>query len=114
MKALIAKFDMAVLFNTETPLLKLDFYILDRLISIFLPDLHHHFKVSAPINQQEENVNSSFFSTSFFITLFTQVLQSQSNADNMWKLQRIWDYIVIVRSGDNVSTAGKRCLRCRS
>lgn len=40
MKALIKKFDMAVLFNTETPMLKLNFYKLDRLISIFLPDLH--------------------------------------------------------------------------
>jgi len=45
MKALIKKYDMAILFNTETPMLKLDFYILDRLISIFLPDLHSHFKV---------------------------------------------------------------------
>ena len=81
MKEIIKKHDMSVLFNTETPMLKLSFYMLDRLISIQLPDLHSHFKVSLRaraliLMSQEENVNSSFFSTSFFITLFTQVLQS--------------------------------------
>lgn len=47
MKEVITKNDMAILFNTETPMLKLDFYTLDRLISICLPDLHSHFKVSS-------------------------------------------------------------------
>ena len=46
MAEVIKRNDMATLFNTETPVLKLDFYTLDRLISIFLPDLHSHFKVS--------------------------------------------------------------------
>lgn len=46
MKEVIVKNDMATLFNTETPMLKLDFYTLDRLISICLPDLHSHFKVT--------------------------------------------------------------------
>jgi hypothetical protein len=46
MREVIKKYDLAILFNTETPMLKLDFYTLDRLISICLPDLHSHFKVS--------------------------------------------------------------------
>lgn len=46
MAEVIKRNEMAVLFNTETPMLKLDFYTLDRLISIFLPDLHSHFKVT--------------------------------------------------------------------
>jgi len=50
MAEVIKRNDMATLFNTETPVLKLDFYTLDRLISIFLPDLHSHFKVSFPEN----------------------------------------------------------------
>jgi len=45
LRSVIEKYDMSVLFNTETPMLKLSFYMLDRLISIYLPDLHHHFKV---------------------------------------------------------------------
>jgi hypothetical protein len=46
MKEIIAKYNMSRLFNTELPMLKLSFYQLDRLISIVLPDLHSHFKVS--------------------------------------------------------------------
>lgn len=50
MKTIISKFEMFLLFNTETPKLKMSFYTLDRLISIILPDLHSHFKVSVPSN----------------------------------------------------------------
>jgi len=78
---------MHLLFNTETAKLKTSFYTLDRLISILVPDLHTHSK--------DENVNSSFYASSFFITLFTQVMQSQTNSDNMWKLKRIWDYFIV-------------------
>lgn len=45
MKAVIDKFNMGNLFNQELPMLKLNFYQLDRLISIVLSDLHTHFKV---------------------------------------------------------------------
>jgi len=45
MKAVIAKYRMHEMFNTELPMLKLNFYQLDRLIAILLPDLHMHFKV---------------------------------------------------------------------
>lgn len=46
MRDLIHRFNMGRLFNTELPMLKLNFYQLDRLISILLPDLHSHLKVS--------------------------------------------------------------------
>jgi|LauGreDrversion4_2_1035121.scaffolds.fasta_scaffold573966_1 hypothetical protein len=45
MKSLIFKHKMHEMFNTELPMLKLNFYQLDRLIAIILPDLHMHFKV---------------------------------------------------------------------
>ena len=45
MKQVIKKYEMSLLFNTETPKLKMSFYTLDRLISILLPDLHSHLKV---------------------------------------------------------------------
>ena len=66
MRQVINFFELSTLFNTELPMLKLNFYRLDRLISILLPDLHGHLK--------EEAVNSSYFSSSYFITLFTQSL----------------------------------------
>ena len=88
MRQVINCFELSSLFNTELPMLKLNFYRLDRLISILLPDLHSHLK--------EESVNSSYFSSSYFITLFTQTMQHQPHSDNMWKLLRIWDYFIIV------------------
>ena len=67
LREIINQFNLSTLFNTELPMLKLNFYRLDRLISILLPDLYSHFK--------EESVNSSYFSSSYFITLFTQMMQ---------------------------------------
>jgi len=66
LKEVIARRQMHDLFNTQLPMLKLNFYQMDRLISIVLPDLHSHFK--------NENVNSSYFSAPYFITLFTSTL----------------------------------------
>ncbi len=51
-RQIINFFELSTLFNTELPMLKLNFYRLDRLISILLPDLHSHFKVS---NKRESN-----------------------------------------------------------
>ena len=67
MRQVINIFELSTLFKTELPMLKLNFYRLDRLISILLPDLHSHLK--------EETVNSSYFSSPYFITLFTQSMQ---------------------------------------
>ncbi len=67
LKEVIARRNMHELFDTQLPMLKLNFYQMDRLIAILLADLHSHFK--------EENVNSSYFSAPYFITLFTSTLQ---------------------------------------
>lgn len=48
---------------------------------------------------QDENVNSSFYSSSNFITIFTQVMQNQTTSANMHLLQRVWDYFIIVSAG---------------
>lgn len=87
MREVIERHAMANLFNMELPMLKLMFYQLDRLISIHLPDLHNHFK--------DETINSSYFSSPFFITLFTSIMQTQSTFLHAWKLQRVWDHFLI-------------------
>jgi hypothetical protein len=46
LKEVISRFQMHDLFNTSLPMLKLNFYQLNRLIAILLPDLHTHFKVT--------------------------------------------------------------------
>ena len=45
LKEVISRFHMHELFDNQLPLLKLNFYQLDRLIALLLPDLHTHFKV---------------------------------------------------------------------
>ena len=66
MRKVIQAFELSTLFNTALPLLKLNFYRLDRLISIFMPDLYSHM--------MQENVNSSYYSSGYFMTQFTQVM----------------------------------------
>ena len=41
---MIDKYNLANMFNDDLPLLKVYFYQLERLISMFLPELHAHFK----------------------------------------------------------------------
>jgi hypothetical protein len=83
-------------------MLKLNFYQLDRLIALLLPDLHSHFKVSSLLNfyifflSKDENINSSYFSAPYFITLFTSTLQLQTNMQNCECLLRLWDYFIVV------------------
>ena len=42
---LIQRLRLSQLFQQDVPLLKMYFYQLNRLIAIFLPNIHHHFKV---------------------------------------------------------------------
>jgi ecotropic viral integration site 5 protein len=87
MLGLIKKFDLTELFNTTLPRLKLYFYILDRLISMYLPELHEHFK--------NEYINSSLFSSAWFITCFCNTISHQRTADINENLMLFWDNFII-------------------
>ena len=67
MTILIYKYNLAGLYEKEMPLLHFCFYCLNRLMAIYLPRIHSHFF--------EERINASYFSPSWFITIFTYVLQ---------------------------------------
>jgi len=67
LQELVDKFQMAELFNVELPKLKLYFYQLDRLVNIVLPEVHAHLR--------EEQINSSYFASAWFITIFTNSLK---------------------------------------
>jgi hypothetical protein len=67
LQTLMERFQMAELFNPELPKLKLFFFQLDRLLSIVDWELHNHFI--------QETVNSSYFASAWFITLFTSSLK---------------------------------------
>jgi len=69
---LIANFKLSDLFKPGIPLLRVYFYQLNRLIAIFLPKLHSHL--------YKEGINATFFSSSWFLTVFTYVLQATKDA----------------------------------
>ena len=87
MLGLIQKFDLTELFNTNLPRLKLYFYMLDRLIAIYLPDLHEHFK--------NEFVTSSLFSSAWFITWFWNTISHQKTSHLSENLLLFWDNFLI-------------------
>lgn len=58
---------MMKVFTSEFRHLQMNFYILDRLMDLNVPELHEHFK--------EEKITPVFYSSGWFITLFTNTLQ---------------------------------------
>ena len=88
---LVDRFSMAQLFNSDLPMLKLFFYQLDRLVSIFEPDLHSHFK--------DEMINSSYFASAWFITIFTNCIKNVKVEGEETKVSekilQLWDYFLI-------------------
>lgn len=60
-RQIINCFELSTLFNTELPMLKLNFYRLDRLISILLPDLHSHLKVKSTVHPEFEKLSTFRF-----------------------------------------------------
>ena len=71
------------LFKNDLTLLKKFFYIFERLISIFLPELYTFFK--------DNNIKTSYFISSWFITLFTNSFQSNKTKNNPQILLKIFD-----------------------
>ena len=64
---LIDNFNLSNLFKHDVPLLRTYFYKMNRLLALFIPKLHIHFF--------EEGINVSYFSSSWFITIFTYIIE---------------------------------------
>ena len=71
------------LFKNDLAKLKKIFYIFERLISIFLPELYTYFL--------NNNIKVSYFLSSWFITLFTNTFQFNTEEDNPKILLKIFD-----------------------
>lgn len=69
-----------VLLTDNFDFLKVIFYQLERLLSIFLPELADHMK--------QEGVDSNYYATSWFITIFSSVFQYTKDS---YLLCVIWD-----------------------
>ena len=74
------------LFINDLENLKKYFYVFERLINIFLPELYFYFI--------QNNINVSFFVSSWFITLFTTAFQYNTNISNPKIFLRILDLFI--------------------
>ena len=71
------------LFKDDLAQLKKFFYIFERLISIFIPELYNFFL--------DNNIKASYFISSWFITLFTNAFPHIEEKNNPQILLKIWD-----------------------
>jgi len=68
MSTLISLFELNNLFKQDVPLLRMYFYLLNRLMAVYVPRLHAHFF--------EEGISATYFASPWFLTMFTSILQS--------------------------------------
>jgi hypothetical protein len=71
------------LFKNDLAQLKKCFYLFDRLISIYLPELYAFF--------MDNNIQSSYFISSWFITLFTNSFQYNRTKNDPKILLKLFD-----------------------
>ena len=81
--SLLINTDYGSLFSDDLEKLKKFFYVFERLINIFLPELYSYFL--------DNNINVSYFISPWFITLFTDVYPHVSNLTEPKIILRIWD-----------------------
>jgi len=81
--------EFADIFVNDLSRLKQFFYVFERLLHIYFPELFHYFK--------NNSILSSYFISPWFITLFTSGYQYISgNPLNPKILLRIWDRFLLV------------------
>lgn len=83
MVGLIERYGLDSLYSPELPRLKQMFYQLDRLLGSLLPDANALFRT--------EMIGSGHFTSSWFITLFTVVLQNKTEI-----LHKLWSLFLLV------------------
>ncbi len=84
---LIEEYKMGELFTQDVPLLKRYFYQIDRLFYIHCPELSESFR--------SEGVSASYFTSAWFMTLFTHSLQYSKEGSPSPVLLAIWDAFLL-------------------
>ena len=74
------------LYKNDLEKLNVLFYQFDRFINLFLPELYIYFKVSS--------VNSGYFISPWFITLFTNAFVDIDEKNNAKTIMMIWDLFI--------------------
>ena len=88
--ALMRKFKIEELFDSQLPRLRLFFFQLDRLVGVAEPELCSHLA--------EEEITAGLFASGWFITLFTNVLRENADGDSgrvNENLMQLWDYFLV-------------------
>jgi hypothetical protein len=87
MLGLLESTEFSAIFLEELTRLKSFFYAFDRLISLFLPELHQYFK--------NNSIIVNYFCSPWFITLFTNTYQF-STTEPPKVILKIWDDFLLV------------------
>ena len=74
------------LFTNDLEKMNVLFYQFDRLINLYLPEIYIFFKASS--------VNSGYFISPWFITLFTNAFCDIENQNNSKSIMLIWDMFI--------------------
>ena len=76
----------STLFENDLAKMNCLFYQFERLLSLYLPEIHLFFKVSS--------INSGYFISPWFITLFTNTFIDDENKNNAKSIMLIWDLFI--------------------
>ena len=74
------------LYKNDLEKMNVLFYMFDRLLNLYLPEIYTYFKVSS--------INSGYFISPWFITLFTNAFIDIENKNNCKSIMFIWDLFI--------------------
>eukprot|EP00826_Nyctotherus_ovalis_P002590 TRINITY_DN10522_c0_g2_i2.p2 TRINITY_DN10522_c0_g2~~TRINITY_DN10522_c0_g2_i2.p2 ORF type:complete len:196 (+),score=73.02 TRINITY_DN10522_c0_g2_i2:571-1158(+) len=87
MRAVIERYGMQRFYIKDMPLLKEYFYKLDRLLSMTYPGMSNFLRI--------EGVNTNFYASSWFMTVFSQLMQHAKEDEVPEMLLRVWDCFLL-------------------
>jgi hypothetical protein len=87
--AVLSNTEYSHIFYDDLSKLKQFFYVFERLLSIYTPELSQYLKKCG--------INVSYFCSPWFITLFSNCYQHITESGNPKVLIRIWDDFLLVR-----------------
>jgi hypothetical protein len=91
--ALLSNTEYCHIFYEDLAKLKQYFYVIERLINLYSPELYNYLKKSG--------INVSYFASPWFITVFSVGYQHINDPKNPKVLIRIWDDFILVINNFN-------------
>lgn len=74
------------LYKNDLEKINVLFYLFDRLLNLYLPEIYTYFKASS--------INSGYFVSPWLITLFTNAFNDIENSNNAKSIMIIWDLFI--------------------